>query len=228
MIGIIIALEYEINEDILKQATIKHINNFKYYIFNNRYVLLFCGVGKTNAAIGCTNLINNFQIDHIINIGCCGSANLNMNILNIILVDKCFYGDVDVSVDPKYLINQIPYEPKYFYSNIQYLNFLDDFIKQNFNEYNIYKGSLITVDSFVNQNNIYKFNEIDNNEVLGIDMECTSIGQVCNKYNIKFNAIKLISDLVYKKNDFLNYDKNLESISQIIKNIFCYIIKITS
>ena len=126
MVGIILALDYEIDNSILKKLEYETLNNQKFY-FSDDLVITFSGVGKVNATLAISNLINNFVIDEIYNIGSCGSANKNIEIKDVILINNSQYGDVDVSIDPKYKINQSPYEPKLFTSNSKINKFLSSF-----------------------------------------------------------------------------------------------------
>ena len=121
MLGIVLALDYEIDNVIFDNLQFETLNNQKFY-FNDEVVITFLGVGKVNATIAITNLMNNFNIDQILNIGSCGSANSNILIKDVILVNKTQYGDVDVSIDKKYQINQIPYEPKTFSTSQKFNN----------------------------------------------------------------------------------------------------------
>lgn len=216
MIGLILALDYEIESSILKKFQYEELNGQKFY-FNDELVITFSGVGKTNAAISVCNLINNFLVDEIFNIGSCGTTNNNINILDVILIDKCQYCDVDVSVDPKYEINQIPYEPKLFQSNPKTNNLLIKVL----NELNInYKfGNFATIDSFVTKDNVNKFNEITNSNILGVDMEISSIAQTCWHYKLPFSSIKIVSDSINSVNSHNDFENNMISISKISKNI---------
>lgn len=216
MIGIVLALDYEIDKSILENFELETLNNQKFY-FNDEIVITFSGVGKVNASFAISNLVNNFLVDQIFNIGSCGSTNKNVNIKDVILIEKCQYGDVDVSIDTKYQINQIPYEPKEFFTNSK----LNQKLENTLNELNIKfkKGNFATIDSFVTNLNYQKFNEIMNENILGIDMEITAIAQTCFHYNIPFSAIKIVSDNIYSNDSQGDFERNIVEISLITKNI---------
>lgn len=216
MIGIILALDYEIDNSILQKLEHETLNNQEFY-FNDNLVITFSGVGKVNAALAISNLINNFIVDEIYNIGSCGSANNNIEIKDVILVNNSQYGDVDVSIDSKYKINQIPYEPKMFTSNSKMNKFLS-LILEKLN-INFKVGDFATVDSFVTKENFSKFNEINSPNILGIDMELVAIAQTCYHYNLPFASIKIVSDNIKSKNSHDDFEKNVIEISKITKNI---------
>ncbi|MDE5617346.1 MAG: 5'-methylthioadenosine/S-adenosylhomocysteine nucleosidase [Ureaplasma sp.] len=225
-IGIIVALKNELNNFISK-CDEKVINNETFYIYNDEIIISFCGVGKTNAARATTSLISNFSIRLIVNIGSACSANNYLDIYNLHLANNCQYGDVDVSCDMNYQINQIPYESKKFLCSTKFNNLIYD--KLQILARPIFSGCAITVDSFVTKNNISKFFEINLNDVYSIDMESAAIGQVCNYYKVPFNILKIISDKIYldSDNEIDNHDQYTNSLaiislmnSQIIDLIF--------
>lgn len=216
MVGIILALDYEIDNSILKKLEYETLNNQKFY-FNDDLVITFSGVGKVNATLAISNLINNFVIDEIYNIGSCGSANKNIEIKDVILINNSQYGDVDVSIDPKYKINQIPYEPKLFTSNSKINKFLSSILEKLNINYKV--GDFATVDSFVTKQNFLKFNEIESSNILGIDMELVAIAQTCYHYNLPFGAIKIVTDNIKSDNNHDDFEKNVREISIITKNI---------
>ena len=217
MLGIIFALDYEIEWiSQFKDLNFKLINKQKFY-FNNKIVITFCGVGKVNAAISTLNLFNNFNITQILNIGSCCTTNPLISILDVILVDSSQYGDVDVSIDSKYDINQIPYEIKYFKSNSNFNDKVTEILfKLNIN---VKKGNFITIDSFLTKDNSFKFNEINNPDILGIDMELAAIAQTCNHYNINFSALKIVSDNINIDNNHDEFLFNINSIAKLTKDI---------
>lgn len=197
-IGIIVALKNELDEFVSKCEE-KIINNESFYIYNDELVITFCGVGKANAARSATSLICNFPIRFIVNIGSACSANNYLDVYNLHLANNCQYGDVDVSCDLSYQINQIPYESKKFICSNKFNDLIYD--KLQILARPIFSGCAITVDSFVTKNNIAKFFEINLNDVYSIDMESAAIGQVCNYYKMPFSVLKIISDKIYLSNN---------------------------
>ena len=216
MLGIVLALDYEIDNVIFDNFQFETLNNQKFY-FNDDVVITFSGVGKVNATIAITNLINNFNIDQILNIGSCGSANSKILIKDVILVNKTQYGDVDVSIDKKYQINQIPYEPKTFSTSQKFNNKIVKILNKLNIDYKI--GDFMTVDSFVTKENYLKFNEVLLDNILGIDMELTAIAQTCYHYKINFSAIKIVSDNINSINNHDEFENNINEISKLIKKI---------
>lgn len=221
-IGLIVAIDYEINDLSFDYQKII-IGCHTYFLINNKYILVFSGIGKVNASSQTTALLNHFNITQIINIGSSGTTNSNLNVFDVNIATKCQYGDVDVTCDPKYAINQMPYEPKYFETNDEVNKKINNLISKL--NYKVVNGTAITVDSFVTSENKSKFYELDNNDVYTFDMESCAIAQVCYHYKIPFNCLKLISDNSLVNNSHSDFEKNMPIISEMIKNIILEIIK---
>lgn len=227
-IAILIALEYEIDKINYQHRKIK-IDNQTYFVIDDKIILLFTGIGKTNSSYKTALLLSNFKnVKQIINIGSSGTVNKNINVFDINIANVCQYGDVDVSCDPKYKINQIPYELKYFETNKNTLKILNN-IADSFN-YQYVNGIAMTVDSFVTLDNLNIFKEALNENIYSLDMECAAIAQVCQHFNVPFNCVKIISDNPLIKNNHNNFSQNMKNISimtaNIINEIICYFLKI--
>ncbi len=233
MLGIIFALPEEVNTLLKELFTNKYthlINNKKFYIvktINEQSVIItFSGVGKVNAASTCALLINNFKIDKCINIGSCGGL-LNVKPLDILLIDKTIYGDVDATAFG-YEINQIPKMPSFYVTNENLNNSIIKILSLSNYEYKL--GYCYTCDSFVNKTNFDKFNiDLKSNIVSGIDMECCAIAQVCSNMNIKFSAIKIVSDVLQGNNSSeKQFDNNIVKIAEMIDTLTYNIVQAIS
>ena len=60
----------------------------------SKVVLLQCGIGKTNAASGVTNLIMSFHPDYIISTGAAGGIDAKLNVMDIVIGKEVCYHDV--------------------------------------------------------------------------------------------------------------------------------------
>jgi 5'-methylthioadenosine/S-adenosylhomocysteine nucleosidase len=206
MIGLIAAEKEEVG-NLLKEinARIIEFNNFCFYIgsINDKQIIIcFSGVGKANAAAATMNMIINFQPTIIINIGMCGSHKPNISVDDLLIVDSLMYCDVDLTT-LNYPANQLPNEKKIY--PINQSNIL--LLKRLFNNAKI--GALATSDSFINAKNIEQFPAIIQEKILGFDMEATAIAQICNKTNVNFICLKIISDnLCTPQTNHLNQYRN--------------------
>ena len=117
MIGIIGAMAHEV-EVLKEKMTIEEIEThcgiefYTGYIGENQVTLTGCGVGKVNAAIAATLLIDVYKCSLVINTGIAGAIK-GLKTSDVCIGTKLYYSDVDVTVFG-YSKGQIPGLPKYF------------------------------------------------------------------------------------------------------------------
>ena len=141
----------------------------------------FLGVGKINATIQTTELINKFKPKEIINFGTAGSLNNKLN--GIIECTKFYQRDMDCRGLLNFKLGQTPF----------------DKINEIINSENGY--SCGSGDNFVTTKI-----EMD---VDVVDMEAYAIAKVCSIKGVKFRCFKFISDNADKSADN-DWNKNLK------------------
>lgn len=98
-IGIIVAMGKELNLllQIVENPVLCESDGFKFYtgmIGDAKIVAMQCGIGKVNAAIGATALIEKFSPDCILNSGVAGGTGQGAKILDVVLAKEIAYHDV--------------------------------------------------------------------------------------------------------------------------------------
>lgn len=196
IIGIIGSLNEEIDE--IKSRLLftdkKDIGHTTYFIKkhnNNDLVLTKTGVGKVFSSMITQHLIDYFSPDIVIFTGVAGSINPNINIGDIVIAEKCVQYDLDVT-ELGFEIGSIPYtDYRYFESD---KNLVELALKTKDSNV-IKKGTVLTGDMFITDNNISKHNESFiklNGDI--IEMEGASVGQVCTINKTPFIIVRTISD----------------------------------
>ena len=196
MIGIIGAMDEEILElkkiiDIDEEKNILGVTFYKGLLNNQEVVLVKSKIGKVASSYVTTLLINNFDITYIINIGTCGAVKKGLKYLEIVVGEKLFYHDVDVTAFG-YKYGQMAQCEPYFKSNENLISKAKKFS-------NVVIGDMVCGDEFVNdsekmQNKIQTyFNEYN---ILACDMESASIAHVASLANVPFVIIRTISDVL--------------------------------
>ena len=205
VIGIISAMDEEIKKTVAsiqdcKKTLYKDNTFYEGYINQNKIVVLKCGVGKVNAAIGTTLLITKYDLDLIINSGIAGGG-LGVNTKDLLIAEKFSYSDVDC-VHFGYEFGVVPGMNKYFETDLRYRNKLKDIL----NKLKIcYKeGEILTADTFRMSKKELR-NEINGN--YGVEMEGAAIAQTCYRLNVPFLSIRIISDLLDSDNHIEEYSK---------------------
>jgi len=194
MIGIIGAMDVEV-KDLISHLTNKkeiHILNNKFYtgkFSNNDVVILKCGVGKVQSAIGCALMIENFHPELIINTGIAGGTN-GLKQYDVVLASELKYSDVDVT-GFGYKLGQVPGMPEIYFTDVNYVNKVKEVMDKLSFKY--IDGKVLSSDSFILNESQLK---IKPEGPTACEMEGASIAQTCYINNVKFVSIRFISDVV--------------------------------
>lgn len=213
---IIAAMIEEISEliDTLNLTTISKFPFLTVYKYNN-ILIVITGIGQTNAVVGLTTIINNFDIKIIYNFGLVGALKEKFAILEPVIVKQAYYTNVDVS-KYGYDYGQVPKEKPYFETN-------DHLFKQITSKFNHFKTVNIgSADIFIsNEKQLKTIQQQFNDKIDVVDMEAAGLYHCAWKYNIPIIAIKVISDhILTKKRSELEFNDNLKLASTQIKIIY--------
>ncbi len=191
-------LDRNANIKFIKEETIdnefKEIQKITFYKYKNKkFAVAISGVGKVNSSLFLCYLLSKYKFKNVINIGPAGS-NEREKIANSFLIEKAYYGDVDLTSLPNYEIGMLPNLKKYFYTS----NNLNKIINEKLNlEFRV----IATQDKF---NTNYQGDLKSKNLY---DMECASFAHTALFFNIPFSAIKVVSDnsnlSQYKNNNLI-------------------------
>ncbi len=220
-IAIMSAMTEEINPTIshFNAQKIDELNKQEVYSYTgkNEFVFLNSGIGKVNAAITTTLLIEKYNPDVIISIGTAGGVAKGMKVSDFVVADKMAFWDVDVTAF-NYEIGQLPDMPKYIEVE-GYENLLSEVKKL---DATVHVGTIVTGDSFVctEDKRNYILENFEN--VHAIEMESTSILMTAQKLNTKCLVLRTISDLANEKSD-MSFDEYLSDVSEKFKHMIEHI-----
>lgn len=191
-------LDRNANIKFIKEETIdnefKEIQKITFYKYKNKkFAVAISGVGKVNSSLFLCYLLSKYKFKNVINIGPAGS-NEREKIANSFLIEKAYYGDVDLTSLPNYEIGMLPNLKKYFYTS----NNLNKIINKKLNlDFRV----IATQDKF---NTNYR-GDLKSKSLY--DMECASFAHTALFFNIPFSAIKVVSDnsnlSQYKNNNLI-------------------------
>lgn len=203
MIGIIGAMEEEV--EILKSSIenretiqIAHVIFYKGNIEDKQVVLAQSGIGKVNAAITATLLINEFKPDLIINTGSAGSVDSELNIGDIIISNKVYYHDVNATAFG-YKLGQVPSMPEFYETDNELIDLAKSSIEQL--DLNGIVGEVATGDSFIGSIDQRKVIKSNFPTASVVEMEASAIAQTCYQYNVPIIVTRAVSDLADKESD---------------------------
>lgn len=223
-IGIIFAMKEELDAlldivNVKKEYKIFELDFYECTIGNTNCVLCESGVGKVNAARCTQILIDNMQVDYIINVGVAGGLNENLSVCDIVIGNKLVQHDFDITAFD-HEKGYIPNVGK-FIDGDEYLIKLANEVAQE-NKYTIHNGVIASGDIFCTDKNMAT--KIKNKfDAYCVEMEGSSIAQVCYLCHIPFLVLRAISDIPNGDN-VITYEEFLEQSSKNVAKFISEII----
>ncbi|HGZ4214524.1 TPA: 5'-methylthioadenosine/S-adenosylhomocysteine nucleosidase [Staphylococcus aureus] len=197
MIGIIGAMEEEVT--ILKnkltqlsEISVAHVKFYTGILKDREVVITQSGIGKVNAAISTTLLINKFKPDVIINTGSAGALAESLNVGDVLISDDVKYHDADATAFG-YEYGQIPQMPVAFQSSKPLIEKVSQVVQQQ--QLTAKVGLIVSGDSFIGSvEQRQKIKKAFPN-AMAVEMEATAIAQTCYQFNVPFVVVRAVSDL---------------------------------
>jgi adenosylhomocysteine nucleosidase len=209
MIGIIGAMEDEVTilRDAITDQKQERIVAFEFVsgkLEGKPVVLLRCGIGKVNAAIGCAMLLHHYKPEMIINTGSAGGIDPSLTFGDVIISSGLSYHDVDVT-GFKYPPGQVPGMPAVFPVPedliVRAEAAVDELKKEGLlpPEMNHVRGLIGSGDIFMYQDDkIAKVRETFP-EMRAVEMEGAAIAQTGYLFAVPTLIIRALSDIAGKE-----------------------------
>ncbi len=189
-IGIIVAMRKELDLllPLLQDSEESRMSGFEFHcgkMGRHDVMVMQCGIGKVNAAMGALMLVNHFAPNFVINSGVAGGADKSVNVMDVVAGEKVSYHDVWCG--PESELGRVQGLPLYFEGSTKLLELLPE-------SGDIHKGLICSGDQFIDT--LDEVNRIKGNfpEALAVDMESGAIAQVCYQCSVPFLALRVISD----------------------------------
>jgi adenosylhomocysteine nucleosidase len=189
-IGIIVAMRKELDLllPLLNDSEESRMAGFEFHrgkMGKHDVMVMQCGIGKVNAAMGTLTLINAFLPDFVINSGVAGGADSTVSVMDIVAGARVAYHDVWCG--PESELGQVQGLPLYFEGAERLLQLLPV-------QDNLHKGLICSGDQFIDTMESVKRIKNNFSEALAVDMESGAIAQVCYLCKVPFLALRVISD----------------------------------
>ena len=189
-IGIIVAMRKELDLllPLLNDSEESRMAGFEFHrgkMGKHDVMVMQCGIGKVNAAMGTLTLINAFLPDFVINSGVAGGADSTVSVMDIVAGARVAYHDVWCG--PESELGQVQGLPLYFEGAARLLQLLPV-------QDNLHKGLICSGDQFIDTMESVKRIKNNFSEALAVDMESGAIAQVCYLCKVPFLALRVISD----------------------------------
>ena len=203
MIGIIAAMDSEVEaivqllkeKEEMKKSGIYMV---KGWIGEQSVIVMKSGVGKGNATMTTTILLENFSIEKLINIGTAGGLDPKQEILDAVVSISVVQHDFDTSaVDGKDGIGL------YYEANKQLVKQCKDILESL--DIRVHCGLIASGDQFIANEEQLSFLKKKFPDAICAEMEAGAIAQVCSHYQIPFVVLRSLSDIAFRNDSHMDF-----------------------
>ena len=194
-LGIIGAMDVEIQtlKEAMENLTVSQKAGTEYYegtLAGLPVVLVKCGIGKVNAAIGAQILCDCFDVTHLVNTGIAGSLCPEQDIGDMVVSSDVWHHDFDC-VAFGYPMCRIPGMPQSFAADEGMIGIAKQAAEETGSTVRI--GRIASGDQFVADPGL-KEQIISRTQALCTEMEGAAIAQTAYRNGIPFVILRCISD----------------------------------
>jgi adenosylhomocysteine nucleosidase len=189
---------------------------------NAEVVLLKSGIGKVNAAMSTTILLEKFKPDVVINTGSAGGFHPDLNVGDVVISSEVRHHDVDVTAFG-YEYGQVPQLPAAFSADEKLVQIAETAAKE-ISDIQVVKGLIATGDSFMSDPVRVEFVRGKFEDLQAVEMEAAAIAQVSHQFKIPFVIIRSLSDIAGKESG-VSFEQYLEKAAVNSANLVMKIVK---
>lgn len=161
-------------------------------------ILLKCGIGKVNAAMGATLLCALYQPDAVINTGSAGGFDPSLEVGDVVIGASVCHHDVDVTPFG-YEAGQVPGMPTCFLPDPHLVDVAQQSM-QALPDLHAKLGLIATGDRFMHEPKDVEATRQRFPDMIAAEMEAAAIAQVCHAFEIPFVVVRALSDIAGKEN----------------------------
>ncbi|MBM7651726.1 5'-methylthioadenosine/S-adenosylhomocysteine nucleosidase [Neobacillus cucumis] len=211
-IAIIGAMEEEVTllRDNIKDQKQETVAGCEFTFGNmhgSEVILLRSGIGKVNAAMSTTILLEKYKPDCIINTGSAGGYNPSLNVGDAVISTEVRHHDVDVTAFG-YEYGQVPQLPAAFLAEERLVTVAESAAKE-LDNFQIVKGLIVTGDSFMEDPKRVEFVRSKFKDLQAVEMEAAAIAQVAYRFGTPFVIIRSLSDIAGKESE-ISFDQFID------------------
>lgn len=173
--------------------------------------VICCGLGKVNASIGASLLINDFFADRVILSGVAGALAEGLHIGDTVMISDTLYHDLDAGLLTGY--HPSPISPVFE---------CDPALIELAKSLPLHFGRTVTGDSFIEDEGRDEL--IEKFHPLTCDMETAAAAHMCRSLGVPFNAVRAVSD-TKDEAGLGSFEKNVAFASKKACNILCKLIE---
>ncbi|WP_018659490.1 5'-methylthioadenosine/adenosylhomocysteine nucleosidase [Allofustis seminis] len=196
-IGILAAMAEEVRELVAAMDDYEQVSYGGQLFYDGTLsgisvTLVQSGIGKVNAAMATTLLIEHFTCQVILNTGSAGGIDDSLSIQDLVIADDLTYQDADNRVFG-YVYGQIPQMPATYPVDEKWLNTLKATAAMQ--KFNVKVGQVVTGDSFVASSKHIATIKKHLPQALVTEMEGAAVAQVCYQFQVPALVVRCVSDV---------------------------------
>lgn len=201
-VAIIGAMEEEVSilRDKLEDKKFTTIANCEFIegkINGADVVLVRSGIGKVNAAMATTLLLEQFNPEVVLNTGSAGGFAEDLEVGSVVISDEVVHHDVNVTAFG-YKHGQVPQMPATFTSDETLIRYAKDAVEE-IGEHTAGTGLIASSDTFMSDPaHVARVRELFP-EMIAAEMEAAAVAQVCYQFEKPFVVIRALSDIAGKE-----------------------------
>lgn len=204
LIGVIGAMEEEVTylRDQLKDREDRVIGGYEFCqgeLAGQQVVLSKSGIGKVNAAVATTLMLQVFQPDCVINTGSAGGFGADLNIGDVVISSEVRQHDFDLTIFG-YEHGQVPQMPAAFTPDELLVSIAEQSIEK-IDQGRVVMGLIATGDCFMNDPVKVEHTRELFPTMLAVEMEAGAIAQVCYRFEVPFIIFRALSDIAGKESN---------------------------
>ncbi len=169
-------------------------------------VLLKSGIGKVNAAMSTTILLQQYQPDVVINTGSAGGYDPALDVGAVVISDEVRHHDVDVTIFG-YEIGQMAGMPAAYKADDKLIKVAQQAVAE-VDEHPSAVGLICSGDAFMNDPVRVESVRKDFPTMKAVEMEAAAVAQVCYQFGTPFVVIRALSDIAGKESN-ISFDEFL-------------------
>lgn len=169
-------------------------------------VLVKSGIGKVNAAIATTLLIQLYKPDAVLNTGSAGGFKESLDVGTVVISDEVRHHDVDATAFG-YEIGQVPGMPPSFPADEKLILIAKEAVDE-IGEHDHAVGLIASGDVFMSDAARVDVVRGQFPEMIAAEMEAAAVAQVCHQFGTPFVVIRALSDIAGKESS-ISFDEFL-------------------
>lgn len=171
-------------------------------------VVLQSGIGKVNAAVGATLLLERYAPDLIINTGSAGGFGEGLEVGDVVISSEVRHHDVD-AVAFGYEYGQVPQMPAAFLPDPRLVAVARECVTA-LGEVKVVEGLIATGDVFMACPERVAQTHARFPAMLAAEMEAAAIAQTCYLHGCPFVVVRALSDIAGRDDNHLSFEAFLE------------------